>query len=222
MDKERKIYSDLIAAINKLPSPDKLNDKATAIMGAFIAMQCLAKHPDNHDDQVICAKFNAGMFTNPQAIFEKIKATFTAMETDPLLFDVQDIITTDKTEYKVSCKGTVHWSGGASWWKWEPNTQPFIYTVEKTDNGNLYVTEWGLRGLPGEQLETNLVDESTTPTLPPVNVEPISPLPIPSGPTPADIAAAQAREQAGVAAQARRPCPARAWCKFGDYMDPPH
>ncbi len=83
--------------------------------------------------------------TNPQAnALAKIKAMVANIDVAPILFEVQNIIMTDKTSYKVACKATIHWSGGGEWWQFPTNDDPFTFTVEKTVDGKLYVTESGL------------------------------------------------------------------------------
>ena len=74
----------------------------------------------------------------------ELKAILEKIVTAPILFDVRDVVTADKTAYKTTCKATIHWSGGDGWWTFSTNDAPFTFTVEKTDDGNLYVTEFGL------------------------------------------------------------------------------
>jgi hypothetical protein len=74
---------------------------------------------------------------------EKMKADaaaqLAALDKTPLLFDVKEVITTGKTEFKASCKAKLNLSDSSL------TDFPFTFTVEKTDDGkSICVTEEGL------------------------------------------------------------------------------
>ncbi len=115
-----------------------------SMMGLQLAAQCTERYPNDLTAQTQCVNRAGDMLKNPEGAIAKIKAIVAKIDTDPILFEVRDIITTDKTDYKVTCKATIHWSGGDGWEDFPTNDATFTFMVEKTDAGELYVTEHGL------------------------------------------------------------------------------
>ncbi len=143
----RKQDNDAIAQGQKIVEVEKKMTDAKAksvALGMASIGECAKEHPNDTTAQGQCMQEMAATLNDPDGLIAKVKAAAADIDTAPILFEVQNIITTDKTDYKATCKATIHWSGGDGWWVFPTNDDPFTFEVEKTDDGKLYVTERGL------------------------------------------------------------------------------
>lgn len=135
----------LLAAVGGECTKEHPNDPAATSQCTDKRMgKCAQEHPDDTTAASQCMKERGAEISTPSDEIAKLKDAVAKIDTAPILFEVQNVITIDKTDYRATCKATIHWSGGDGWFEFARNDYLFTFTVEKTDEGKLYVTESGL------------------------------------------------------------------------------
>jgi hypothetical protein len=92
------------------------------LVGCGDELSCSTKETRQLVEQIVQSQINTSYRFRPSTVFS-----------------LDDIITTDKQKARTACKAKLHTTDSI-----EQNNLDITYTVEKTDDGRLYVTVFGL------------------------------------------------------------------------------
>src|ERR1700733_4894859 len=118
-DGQRKVANDGIAQFQAIGETMQSNGKNELLMYGVMPDRCTEAIPDNPNIYNIpqlraqCVKRAEDRLATAEAEIAKLKVILANIDTNPLMFVIQDVVTTDKTDFKTSCKATLHLSGGS-------------------------------------------------------------------------------------------------------------